>query len=83
MQNTIWGLEDASYRSTHQFHDWPVMAITWYVTTGRSTRSFDKALAKANPDKLTAFILKSSALADDEIIIRCKSYLRRYCGLSE
>lgn len=55
-------------------------SIAWYCNTGRSTVAFDKALAKANPQKLLRAILKGENTVDAQIA-SAKAYLTRYCGL--
>ena len=54
--------------------------INWYVWTGRATVQWIKALSKANPSKLLAYVLKGGQATDDRIR-SVTSYLTRYCGL--
>lgn len=58
-------------------------AIVWYMNTGRSYRTFDLAMKKANLEKLMQFMVKDSRESNnyDELIQSAKKYLMRYCGL--
>ena len=62
-------------------YDLAWLAIEWYVGTGRSTWRFDKALKRANPEKLVRY------MGDDgnyhSAIKKAKRYLQRYCGLEK
>ena len=54
-------------------------SIEWYVSTGRADADFEKALARANPEKLLSHILGGEDQSVDGQIARSKSYLKRYC----
>ena len=54
-------------------------SIEWYVSTGRADADFEKALARANPEKLQSHILGGEDQSVDGQIARSKSYLKRYC----
>ena len=56
-------------------------ALEWFVNTGRSTWQFDKALKRANPDKLVRFIGNDGDY--HSAVKRAKQYLKRYCGLDK
>lgn len=54
--------------------------LCWYIWTGRATVQWIKALSKANPGKLLAYVLKGGQSTDDRIR-SVTSYLTRYCNL--
>lgn len=58
-------------------------ALLWYMKTGRSYRTFDIAMKKANLEKLILYIVKDSKESNDydELIKSATKYLIRYCGL--
>ena len=86
MENTlylIWKSAEFNYTSeTEKRKQIDVyQSIKWYVLTGRSSVTWDKALKKANPKKLISYILKSSDQSVDGQIKSTTKYLKRYCGL--
>ena len=56
-------------------------ALEWFVNSGRSTWRFDRALKKANPEKLVRFIGVDGDYRS--AVNKAKKYLKRYCGYSE
>ena len=51
-------------------------SVEWYVATGRADADFEKALARANPEKLLSHILDQSVEGQ---VARAKGYIRRHC----
>lgn len=60
-----------------------VYAISYYITTGRAYSNWESAFAKANPEKLLAYVVSRGSGSDTEYIHRVTAYLRRYCGLRQ
>ena len=54
-------------------------SVEWYVSTGRASLDFEKALARADPQKLLSHILNGEDQSVDGQIARVKSYVQRYC----
>ena len=54
-------------------------SVEWYVSTGRADADFEKALARANPEKLLSHILDGKNQSVDGQIARAKGYVRRHC----
>lgn len=63
--------------------DSAVEALIWYVSTGRSYMDFDKALKRANLDKLIRYMVKDSNFSGEynPLIKSAKKYLSRFCGM--
>ena len=57
-------------------------AIAWYITTGRATTAWIKAVGKANPRKLIAYILKQEDQSVSAQVNATTTYIRRYCGFA-
>lgn len=55
-------------------------ALAWYCNTGRSTVAYEKALAKANSQKLLTAMLRGEQSVDGQLA-SARAYLTRYCGL--
>ena len=53
-------------------------SVEWYVSTGRADADFEKALARANPEKLLSHILGGKDQSV-EGVARAKGYIRRHC----
>lgn len=68
--------ERADYRDAYY-------SVEWYVSTGRAPLAWEKALARADPKKLLAFILKGDNQSVDGQVARATAYLERYCRLAE
>ena len=54
-------------------------SVEWYVATGRADADFEKALARANPEKLLSHILGGKDQSVDGQVARTKGYVRRHC----
>ena len=82
-------IDNAMYRifcvtikdSTHFLMKWAGDAIAWYVHTGRASRDWIIAFAKANPKKLLKYMASGEDHSDQAMIIRATAYLKRYCHL--
>ena len=63
----------------NKFSNWIFYAVSRYISTGRSTRDFDKkfcGLTKTKLKNMMEYALKGD-LSDDEIMKSVKSYLRK------
>ena len=54
-------------------------SVEWYVSTGRADADFEKALARANPEKLLSYILNGKNQSVEGQVARAKSYVRSHC----
>ena len=69
--------EEYAYRSAAD-------AIRWYVRSGRASTPWIKALLKANPEKILAFLVESCEYgATEEYVKLATKYLRRFCRLNK
>ena len=67
--------ERADYRDAYN-------SVEWYVNTGRAPLAWEKALARADPKKLLAFILNGEDQSVDGQVARVTKYLDHYCRLN-
>lgn len=81
MTNHIYDIYMAACEAQDMFADWAYQAIRRYVYTDRASAAWSQALLRANPHKLIAYVAQGKHGADDIIIKRTTSYLKRYCRL--
>ncbi|WP_303814209.1 hypothetical protein [Selenomonas ruminantium] len=59
-------------------------SIQWYVRSGRASTPWIKALLKATPEKILAYIVESCEYGSTEEQVKLATkYLRRYCRLDK
>lgn len=81
MLDTLHALYIASIRSEATFADWAYDAIRRYVVSDRACADWCKALRRANPDKLIAYVANADDTSTDGMTKACTSYLKRHCKL--
>ena len=79
--DALYDLRSAQTRSTRQFSDWAFGAINWYVSTGRATPAWEKALMRADPDAMMDYVAATKDRTDATYVRRATTYLRRHAGL--
>lgn len=81
IDNKIWDI----YFTAEETQDWNYKqasdAISWYVRTGRACTDWLRAILKANPKKILAFMVSHAQNASTMGLIEsATTYLRKYCA---
>lgn len=78
IENKLFELSVACQQNGNKFADWVMYTVERYVTTGRSSRSFEKKFCNVdfeNLQNLINYCLKDKDLSDDGIIKNVKKFL--------
>ena len=80
IENKLWDIYFAGEEAYTYESKSAADAIKWYVSTGRAYPNWIKALFRANPRKIVAYVAREGGSTND-MVKKATSYLRRYCGL--
>lgn len=77
----LWIAAHCTYKTDAQkiAQDDVYCSIEWYINTCRASTSWIKAIGKANPTKLFAYIIKQDDQSVTGQIASATKYITRYC----
>ena len=78
IDNQLWELEKICTTNENQFAKWVLYAIARYISTGRSTKEFDKAFCQLSKNRLETMVNKclKHGLSDNEIMDNVLKYIK-------